>query len=283
MPADPSIILRPLAPEDLDAAHGLSRSVSWPHRIEDWRLMARLGEGFAAVDASGRLQGVALWWPQGSEYATLGMVIVSPAVQKAGIGRRLMGVIVDAAAPRRIQLNATAEGLRLYRSFGFEEVGGIHQHHGILAPGAEPVAPGTDVRPLTDRDHPALRALDRTASGTDRRAILDALLPLSRGYAADAAGRMSGFLLVRDFGRGRLLGPLVADDEPTALALLSTAAVDAGGFLRADIPEDADDMAAWLEGAGLPRVGQVRTMLRGPVSSSLGPARVFGLASQALG
>ncbi len=283
MPADPSIILRPLAPRDLDAAHALSRSVSWPHRGEDWRTMAGLGAGVVAVDASGLLHGVALWWAQGTDFATLGMVIVSPVLQRSGIGRRLMAAIVEAAAPRRIQLNATAEGLRLYQSFGFEEVGGIHQHHGVLSEAARPVAPGTRVRTLTDGDHPALRALDRAASGADRTAILDALLPLSRGHAVDREGRLAGFVLARDFGRGRLLGPLVAEDEPTALALLSTAAVSEGGFLRADIPEGAAGLAAWLGEAGLPRVGQVRTMLRGRGSDPVGPARIFGLASQALG
>lgn len=276
------IVLRPFAPADLEAAHRLSQAVAWPHRAEDWRMMAGLGQGFAAVDATGALHGVALWWCHGADFATLGLVIVSPSLQKAGIGRQLMAAIVEAAGGRRIQLNATAEGLRLYGSYGFEEVGGIRQHQGTPSPGVAPVLSGFAVRDLTEADRSALHALDRRASGVDRSATLDTLLPLSQGHAVDGADGLAGFLLVRDFGRGKLLGPLVAEDEPMALALLSSAAMS-GSFLRADIPETATMLRQWLDSAGLPCVGQVRTMLRGAKAEPSSGPRIFALASQALG
>ena len=283
MPVDGSITLRSLTAQDLEAAHGLSTAVAWPHRLEDWRVMFGLGRGFAAVDPAGALGGVAMWWPQGTDFATLGMVIVSPSQQKAGIGRRLMTALVEAAGERRIQLNATVAGLALYRSFGFEEVGGIHQHHGVLAPATPPIAGGERVRALSACDREAIFSLDRLATGADRAAMLDALLPLSQGFALDGAAGLVGTLLMRDFGRGKLLGPLVARDDASALALLSVAATRTGGFLRVDIPDDAPVLADWLEGTGLPRVGQVRTMLRGAARPRRDGARIFGLASQALG
>jgi GNAT superfamily N-acetyltransferase len=283
MPVDETITLKSLAREELESAHGLSRAVAWPHRLEDWQVMFELGRGFAAVDRDGALQGVAMWWPQGDDFATLGMVIVSPVLQKSGIGRRLMAAIMEAAENRRVQLNATVAGLRLYESFGFVDVGGIHQHNGTLLPSVSAVTGGTAVRALSESDHDALLSLDRRATGVDRSGVLEVLLPLSEVYALDGADGLAGFLLVRDFGRGKLLGPLVAENEENALALLSHAAVRTGGFLRADIPDDAALLAEWLEGAGLPRVGAVRTMLRGAKVPQPGTARIFGLASQALG
>lgn len=283
MPVDETVSLKPLAWEELEAAHGLSRAVAWPHRLEDWKVMFELGRGVAAVDRDGTLQGVALWWPQGDTFATLGMVIVSPTQQKSGIGRRLMAAVMEAAGERRVQLNATVAGLRLYESFGFADVGGIHQHNGTLSRSASAVTTGTAVRALAASDHGALLSLDRRATGVDRRGVLDVLLPLSEGFVQDGEGGLSGYLLVRDFGRGKLLGPLVADSEENALALLSQAAVRTGGFLRADIPDDAPRLAQWLEGADLPKVGAVRTMLRGAMRPRQGHARIFGLASQALG
>ena len=283
MPTPDSITLRPFGPPDIAAAHGLSRAVSWPHRLEDWRLMAALGEGVVAADRDGTVQGVAMLWRQGADFATLGMVIVSPALQKAGIGRRLLAALVEAAGERRIQLNATAEGLKLYRSFGFAETGGIHQHNGILSPSAVPASGAEAVRPLRAGEAEALRGLDRAATGVDRGEVLSALLAVSEGLAVERDGVLAGTLLVRDFGRGRLLGPLVARDEEAALALLSSAATRTGGFLRADIPEGATRLAAWLAAAGLARVGAVRTMLRGAPAPARDTPRVFGLASQALG
>ena len=277
------ISLQALSRQKLDEAHALSRAVAWPHRREDWETMFELGQGFAALGRDGRLQGVAMWWPQGSDFATLGMVIVSPTLQKAGLGRRLMDATLRAAGSRSVQLNATEAGLKLYRSLGFEETGGIHQHHGSLSPAAVAVDGAARVRPLVAADHGALRALDRHASGVDRSGVLQVLLPLSAGFALDGPNGLAGYLLVRDFGRGTLLGPLVAQDEGSALELLSHAAVATGGFLRADIPDDAARLAQWLEGAGLAPVSAVRTMVRGPRPVRAGGAHIFGLVSQALG
>ena len=283
MPVDDTMTVRSLARQELEAAQGLSRAVAWPHRLEDWQVMFDLGRGVAAVDRDGALQGVALWWPQGADFATIGMVIVSPTQQKAGIGRRLMATILEAAGDRRIQLNATVAGLRLYESFGFADIGGIHQHHGVLAPSASAITPGSRVRPLAAPDRGAVLSLDRRASGVDRAGILEGLLSLSQGFVLDGTDGLSGYLLVRDFGRGKLLGPLVAETEESALALLSTAATQIGGFLRADIADDAPALAHWLEEAGLPKVGAVRTMLRGAMRPRHEGARIFGLASQAIG
>ena len=276
-----SITLRPLEAHDLPEAHALSQAVSWPHRFEDWRLMLSVGHGFAAVDETGALRGVALWWVFGDDLATLGLVIVSPQLQKSGIGRRLLAAITEAAGSRPVQLNATAEGTRLYESFGFRDVGGIVQHHGVLAPDARVVASAASIRPMRAADREAVRALDRKATGADRAVLLDALEQLSRGWVAEVDGKVRGTLLCRTFGRGQLLGPLAASDESIALALLSTAAMETGGFLRADIPDDAADLARWLEGAGLPPVGRVRTMRTKGGTLGDADARTFGLASQA--
>ncbi len=277
------ISLQELSSGHLDEAHGLSRAVAWPHRREDWQTMFELGRGFAALDRDGRLQGVAMWWPQGPDFASLGMVIVSPTLQKAGLGRRLMNAVVEAAGQRSVQLNATEAGLKLYNSFGFEETGGIRQHHGTLSPSATAVGAGASVRALVAADRGALLALDRRASGVDRSGVLHVLLSLSDGFALDGPDGLAGTLLVRDFGRGKLLGPLVAEDEESALRLLSHVAVATGGFLRADIPDDASRLARWLEAAGLAPVSAVRTMVRGRRPVRTCATRIFGLASQALG
>ena len=279
----PPFALRPLAPDDLPGAHALSQAVRWPHRLEDWRITFALGQGLAAVDAEGRLAGVALWWTFGDRLATLGTVIVSPEVQRAGIGRRLLEAIVAAAGPRAIRLNATAEGLRLYESLGFAAAGGIRQHQGMPAAGLVPTATEAEIRPLVEADRPAVLDLDRRASGDDRTAMIQVLDALSTGLVARRDGRLVGYALCRDFGRGRLVGPVVAESEATALALVSRHVAEATGFLRVDIPDDAETLSAWLAGAGLAGVDRVRAMLKGTPPDEAPDARIFGLASQAMG
>ena len=283
MTPTPPFTLRALVPADLPGAHALSQAVRWPHRLEDWCVTLALGDGLAAIDAEGRLAGVALWWSFGVTLASLGTVIVSPAVQRAGIGRRLLDAIVAAAGPRAIRLNATAEGLRLYENLGFVAVGGIRQHQGVPAAGLVPTATDAEIRPLAASNRPAIVDLDRRASGGDRSAMLQALDALSTGLVARRDGALVGYALCRDFGRGRLVGPVVADGEGTALALVSRHVAEASGFLRVDIPDDAETLSGWLADAGLAGVDCVRAMVKGTPPQPAPEARIFGLASQAMG
>jgi hypothetical protein len=83
-------------------------------------------------------------------------------------------------------------------------------------------------------------------------------------------------------GRGRVIGPIVAPDQAHAIALISFMLQRADGFARVDLPGDAQDIAQWLDSVGLVRVDRVTTMERGEPPSAGGPARTFGLVSQAL-
>jgi hypothetical protein len=69
---------------------------SWPHRLEDWRLLLELSSGVVACDGLGAIVGTAMSWSYGAGAGTLSMILVSPTEQGKGIGRRLLGR--DAAA-----------------------------------------------------------------------------------------------------------------------------------------------------------------------------------------
>ncbi len=283
MPPNAPIRLRPLEIQDLAGAHALSQAVNWPHRLEDWRTLSSVGHGVAAVDADNVLQGVALWWFFGDDFATLGMVIVSPALQKSGIGRCLLEAVMAAVGHRRILLYATLAGVRLYESLGFVAHGDICTHQGVIARDAVLVETDVLIRQMTAADRVSVRALDRRATGGDRDALLSALELVSRGFVAERDGVICGYALCRDFGRGKLIGPVVSESEPTAIALGSAAAVGAGGFVRLDIPETASDLSSWLKGAGLTHVSRVKAMSRGIPPGSQPEFKVFGLAAQAVG
>jgi GNAT superfamily N-acetyltransferase len=278
-----SFSLRPLAAPNIRAAYALSQAVGWAHRLEDWDLLQRIGRGQVAVDDEGAVRGVAMWWPQGQDFATLGMVIVAPELQRFGIGRRLMAKVLEDIGQRRIQLVATREGQRLYESLGFGVTSEIIQRQGVLDAGAEPVVIDAAVRSLKVADRAAIRALDFRASGADRSDVLAGLLAVSAGFVADRNGVLAGYALCRDFGLGRAVGPIIADDEDVALALLSTAMLKTGGFLRADVPTSAVRLVAWLVSAGLRQGGVAQVMQRGPAAPTSDGPHIFGLASQALG
>ena len=90
--------------------------------------------------------------------------------------------------------------------------------------------------------------------------------------------------MLRAFGRGMIIGPVVASSEDEAIALVAAAAKAAlPGVLRVDIPANAEGLAAWLTAAGLPAIDTVTVMLRGNWPATWQGLQRFGLALQAWG
>ncbi|MDG3439166.1 GNAT family N-acetyltransferase [Nitrospirillum amazonense] len=275
--------LRDMTADDLPQAHALSRKLQWPHRIEDWDFMLRAGTGIV-VEENGAIVGTIMGWPYGPEVATLGMVIVAGEKQGAGIGRQLMDAMMARLGDRTIVLNATTEGLPLYTRLGFTAFGEIRQHQGAAFSVPIPsLRPNERVRPLSSSDHDAIVTLDRRACGMDRASLFAELRKAAHGVVLDRDSRAIGFALFRRFGRGYVIGPVVAPDAEGAKTLISHwLGSNAGMFSRVDIPGD-DDLATWLDDLGLPCVGRVTRMARGPLAPPDVDVHTFALASQALG
>lgn len=267
---------------DIHAAVELSDEQQWPHRQEDWELFLGLGEGLVAEQA-GKLVGTTMAWRFGSDAATIGMVIVSGSAQKQGIGRKLMEAMFDRLGNRTIILNATEEGMPLYRKLGFVETGRILQHQGVLSdvPLAE-LKPDSRVRPKGKADC-ELAQMYSDASGIDRHELFHTLAANGRTIVKTRLNAPVGFAMLRRFGRGWSIAPVVAPDPESAKALiLHFLGVKKGSFCRLDVTEEGG-LSSWLEELGLPRVGSVRTMVRGPVPVGGDQARLFAIAAQALG
>ena len=277
-----AIMLRPMTGSDIDAATHLSREQAWPHREEDWALFLELGEGIVA-ETDGMVIGTIMAWRYGADYATLGMVIVSPAAQGHGLGRRLMEAMLAQLPGRSVVLNATDEGLPLYRKLGFTEIGTIYQHQ-AQAP-STPLAeliPDERVRPTGGADD-CLGDLYSRAAGMDRRALLESLSAHADTVVLTRDHAPVGFAQFRRFGRGRLIGPVVAPDVHGAKALiLHWLGANTGTFCRLDVTE-ASGLSGWLAGLGLPCVGRVKTMVLGTAPRGDAAIAVHALAAQALG
>lgn len=278
-----AIALRAIGPADAEAGRRLSQAVSWLHRVEDWQLAIRLGHG-VVVECAGEVVGTALWWPFGAGHATLGMIIVDPARQGGGIGKRLMQALLDRTEGRSLLLNATEAGAPLYAKYGFVPCGEVRQYQGAVPAMAEPaLPPGASLRPGSLGDLQPLAALDTAATGLDRVPLLRELLGGARCIVLERAGRTAGFSVLRDFGRGFVIGPVVAEDETDAWALTAHwLHLSPSRFVRVDVP-GLPGFEARLVEAGLPFVSGVVTMRRGEPPRPAGPAKRYGLVTQAFG
>jgi len=270
----------PLRSDQIPQAHSLSAELRWPYREEDWRFALELGQGLAAEDG-GRLVGTALWWPFEETFASCGMIIVTPSHQGRGIGRQLMDELLRRASGRTIILNSTREGRALYDRLGFVPCGEVSQHQAVLA--QAPAGPGAKgIRPFAMADMEAIRHLDRRASGMGRGALLEALFALGTGVVLERGGRIAGYACVRRWGRGVVIGPVVAQDTAQAKALVARlAAAHVGGFVRIDVTRE--DLSLWLEEIGLPRVDRVVSMVRGDPPLRVPDTTLYALSNQSLG
>ncbi|MFK4447297.1 putative N-acetyltransferase YhbS [Caballeronia udeis] len=290
------VTYRAFTADDIAAAHGLTVELKWPHRADDWRFVLQAGTGFVAEAAEGVI-GTALCWTYGAERASLGMVIVSPAWQGRGIGKKLMELVLERLGKRVTFLHATPAGQPLYEKLGFRAAGTLDQHQGAaFQPPLVSLPAGERLRPLGSNDTPRLIELASRACGLDRGEVLPALLENADGIALDRDGELLGFALFRRFGRGFAIGPVVAPDAPDssrAKALISHwLSLNEGVFVRIDTPGDSG-LTQWLDGLGLPRVDTVvKMVLNGPESATpdlaapFPPAdpdvRQFGIINQAM-
>jgi predicted N-acetyltransferase YhbS len=278
-----NIVVRDMTAEDVPHGRELSRALNWPHRTSDWRFLFDLGSGVVAVDGE-EVVGTAMCWRYGPRAATVGLVIVSPRCQGEGIGRRLMDAVLERLGDRSVMLSATEEGLNLYRKLGFEFRGRIFQHQGTAF--SVPIAqlqPDERVRPMGRSDAAAVAELDRRATGMDRSELIARLLNDSKGVILARNNEPVGFALFRRFGRGYTVGPTVAPDQAGARTLISHwLGSKAGMFCRLDVTEESG-LSAWLDELGLPLVGRVTQMIRGPAPQTAPETKLFSLVSQALG
>lgn len=270
-----------LLPAHLPRALELSQGLQWPYRLEDWAFAHALGHGLA-VELDGHLAGTALWWPYGERFASAGMIIVAPDAQRKGIGAALMARLLRDAVGRTLILNSTAEGRPLYSRLGFVDRGRVVQHQAILSRAPADVSYEA-IRPLLAADMPSLHELDIAASGMDRRAMLDALRAVGEVRVVGPAGAITGYGCARRWGRGIVIGPVIAADMADARALIATlAASHVGRFVRIDVPS-ASGLSPWLRRIGLPDVGEVTAMTLGTPPIPTGTAQLFALSNQSLG
>jgi GNAT superfamily N-acetyltransferase len=275
------VVLVRFASAHLDGALKLSQEMSWPYRLEDWHVALQLGHGYV-LQRSGEVIGTAAWWPYGETHASAGMIIVAKDAQGRGYGARLMDALLASARPRSIVLNSTAEGIMLYRRRGFVPVGTIHQHQGIPRERFE-MPPSGLIKPMAVSDLEAITRLDQEATGLERRRMLDRLLQSGDGYVLQRDGTPRGYAICRLFGRGHVIGPVVAGSPADARALIEAVlAVLGRAFVRIDTSATSQ-LGEWLEGTGLQQVSDATTMILGTPAPSTGPACLFALANQSFG
>jgi GNAT superfamily N-acetyltransferase len=286
-PSEP-IIGAALAAAELPDAEALVREAGWNQVAADWEIFRALGTIHAAR-VNKRVVATAATLPYG-EFAWISMVLVAGDQRRRNLGTRLLQRCIDAPREqgRVALLDATPAGRPLYRALGFEETWGYHR---LVRGSATPIpenagtASGTTVRPIADADWPALCTYDAACFGADRRALLQRLrgrLPAVE-LVAERHGRVIGLLLGRNGRTASQIGPLVAEDDDVAHALLVHALPTVEGPVYVDFADSKTALRAWLAECGFSAQRPLTRMLLGRSSGFDDETRTFAVVGPEFG
>jgi GNAT superfamily N-acetyltransferase len=271
---------------DVELLHALSISVGWPHRPKDWDFLRRAGRGIVAVDGIGRVFGSAMWFPHGDDFATIGLVITTPRTQAQGGGRWLMNQVLEHCGDRNLALNATHAAYALYVTLGFTSEAIVYMRQGEVQQSMPPMAVlDGELSELRSDSLGEITALDARAFGTDRTRHLALLSEGASISILSRAGQVVGYSICREFGRGFVIGPIVAWNDQDAVHLTAVHLNKlAGQFTRVDTRERDGAFTEFLQKSGLGVAETVTTMSRGRrfLNRESKEPWVYGLAGHAL-
>lgn len=293
--ADTGYHIRRMARPELDFALQLAAAEGWNPGLAD-------AEPFWQADP----QGFHLGLLEGRPAATLsavnyreaegappnlcfiGLYIVRPKLRGQGLGLRLwdavLGAVSGAQAAPTVGLDGVLAQQDNYRKCGFELALRNCRYQGdlgailgtALPPGLLPLAqfPLAEVLAYDRRCFPAPRAAFVRAWLAEPGHVC---LGLRRG------GGLAGFGVIRPCGVGSKIGPLFADDEAAAEALIQGLCASAQpGPVFLDVPLAHAGAVRLAEKHGLRPVFETARMYRGP-APELDLGRVFGITSFELG
>ena len=255
-------MIRPARPQDLARLGPLYEQAGFGARLAGvvGFARARLDGEVVVAEAGDELAGVAA----GALFAGTGWVggvAVAPAHRRAGLGGALTEAIIAFLEERGVTtvlLHATALGRPVYERLGFVPETAYLTLSGPTLARTPVAAPG--IRAGRAADLEAVLAIDRAATGEDRRRLLAALWPAG-GLVAGGGGRPLGYHLASPWRPG---GATVAADPGAGLALLDAVRATPGNEVALSVPAANTAAVEALASAGFAERYRTVRMYRGP-------------------
>jgi len=228
----------------------------------------------------------------GQTHGFLGFYIVHPDWRGTGVGIATWNAGMVHLEGRIVGLDGVVEQQRNYAKSGFQFAGtnirftGVPQH-------AVPATSHSDIRPVVPADKLDVLAYQKPFFPADRDAFVKHwVLPPEAGtntvsrqsLVALNGDRLTGFGTIRECRSGYKIGPLFADDEPTATALFQSLCqlTPQNAEISLDVPEDNASAMTMAERASLQPVFQTARMWKGDKPDPQ-THRTFGLTTFELG
>ena len=227
---------------DAPAGLALSTEAHWNQNEADWRFFLRKGIVFGVRDKN-HLVATAALLPYAAGNAWISMVLVTASWRRRGLATALVDACLNAAKKLELTtwLDATPDGAAVYGPLGFTPTLQLRRLRLANAKLAQ-AGPSLSTCGLDQ-----FAARDRRAMGFERGLLLKEFFerPGSR-MLADS----DSMAIVRDGRNARHIGPLLANDAASALALVDAIAKSESGPLLIDAIASQIEFLSGLTGAG---------------------------------
>lgn len=278
------VIVRRMTRDEVDLAVGWAAEEGWNPGLNDAECFyAADPQGFFLAELSGEPVGCLSAVAYDECFAFAGFYMVRKAWRGRGIGSAMVREASAYLGSRTVGNDAVPAQQETYRKYGFVLAYRNVRYRGVAAPSAADAAAGI-VR-LSAVPFDRLLAYDRELFPADRRAFLERWIRQSGATALGFVqeGHLVGYGVLRPCRQGWKIGPLFADGEAIAEALLAalTAAVPGGEFFL-DIPEPNPAARALAARHGMTAVFETARMYIGQ-APALPLERIFGVTSFELG
>jgi len=252
--------IRALRAADLDGALAANDAVGWPERRILFEFYgARDDTALFVAEVGGEIAGTggATIFPGAPATGWVHGIVVRPEHQRTGLGARLTETAIAwlrARSAATVLLLATDAGRPVYERLGFA----AGERYGSFAwPTAKPDPAGM-VQPMEGRHLPAIRALDREATGEERGRFIESFA--SSGWVVTRETEVVGFHLACPWGGG----PTIARDAASGLALLRhSSSVRRRPSRAVGLPEGNTAAVQYLAGLGIAAERHVTRMWLG--------------------
>lgn len=281
------ILFRPMVDGDVPAGLYLCRTAGWNQTAEDWRLFLELSpEGCrVAVDEQGEVRGTVTTIRYDDHFSWIGMVLVDPAMQRQGIGIRLLRESLQILSEdETVKLDATPAGRNIYLQLDFVDEYSLTRMESGAVPDRK--LPESTARPIVEADLPSVVEFDRRVFGAGRGAVLQSVLNRGPQYAfvSEGPGGIDGYCFGRSGHNFTHIGPVVASNVRTAKNVVSAALESCQGApVVIDTLLHSPEWIQWLSAVGFREQRPLIRMYRGTNAHPGTPEEQFAILGPELG
>jgi ribosomal protein S18 acetylase RimI-like enzyme len=245
--------IRPMTTADVPLGMQLRAQAGFNQTEADWRrFLALEPDGCFVAELDGEPVGTVIAFVF-DRVGWIAMLLVDRRVRSRGIGTRLTEhalAYLDARGVTTVRLDATPRGRPVYEKLGFVPEYDLARREGTAAGGRA----HDSVTVVTPEELDAVVQLDREATGTNRRRLIERLYSERPDamHVVSEAGCVTGYITFRAGFNATQIGPAVALDDRAGRMLVDTALYHcAGTTVFIDVPVDNTPAVDWAESISL--------------------------------